>query len=248
MVIHFLLLILTACQVLLITSQINKFSRTQERFIYNMFIDGSDKRDKDYKRFIYLFTIDEIREQLRYSINNYFSLKSKSLEVVEYPNQMQSIMEINYLNNIDELNRNKPLYYKIDNATLGPFDLPDSELKTFINDIVQFRLNYTYTTYVPYAYTANYDCNVWDIDQYYDFSSRAHFITSIDIVRKPCDKEKYDITYFDVFINKLLWIHVLIVIFAFISLIFSWNYIQNISSLYMRAKTKHKAKKVSIFS
>jgi hypothetical protein len=212
-----------------------------------MFIDNSDKRDKDYKRFVYMFTIDEIRDQLKFSIDNYFNLKSKSLEIVQYPHPMQSIMEISYMNNNDEINKNKPLYYKIDNTTLGPFDQPNDEVKTFLNDIVQFRLNFTYTTYVPYAYTANYDCKVWDIDQYYDFSSRAHFISYIDIVKKPCENEKYDITYLDIFINKLLWIHVLVIVFAMISLVISWNYIQNISSMYMRAKTKHKAKKVRLY-
>jgi hypothetical protein len=242
MVTHFLLLILTACQVLLITAEINKYSRTQERFIYNMFIDNSDKRDIDFKRFSYLFTIDEIRNQLKYSLDNFYNLRSKSLEKVEYPAVMYSIMELNYIDNANTHNNiEKPLYYKIDNTTLGPFDLTNDEVKVFLNDVTQFRLNYTFMTYVPFSYTNNYDCNVWDIDQYFDFTSRAHFICSIDIVRKSCGNESYDITYWDTFINKLLWIHVLVVIVAFISLYFSWDYIQNLASHYMRAKTKHRA-------
>ena len=48
------------------------------------------------------------------------------------------------------------------------------------------------------------------------------------------------------FINKLLWIHLIVIALATISLIMTWNYIRNIASMYMRVKSKYGPKKVKI--
>jgi hypothetical protein len=239
----FLLLIFTSCQVLLITNETNKYSRTQERFLYNIFIDESDKRDTDYKRQVYLYTVPEIRQHLNSSINNYYSLKTKSLEKVEYPQNMYSVMEVSYLTM--EGGAEREYFFKVDNTTLGPFDKPDEEVKKFLNGIIDLRMNYTFKTYVPYYYNNNFECSLWNLVQTYDFTSRAHFIAKLDMDREACaDITPTNVTHFNLFVNKLLWIHIIVIALATWSMIMTWNYIKDIASMYVRVKSKHKVKKV----
>ncbi len=84
---------------MLIVSEKNNFSRSQEHLIYNMFLDQSDKRDVDYSKKVYLYRLDEIRSHVNNSFNNFLNIKEKSLELVEYTNDdLFSILEFSYLN------------------------------------------------------------------------------------------------------------------------------------------------------
>ncbi len=69
MIVHLLLVIFTISQCLLIINKITNYSRAQERGLYNIFIDDSDKLDDDYPRNIYLFSIDEVKSHITNSIN-----------------------------------------------------------------------------------------------------------------------------------------------------------------------------------
>lgn len=96
---HILLVIFTTCQIILIVGEKNNFSRSQEHLIYNMFLDQSDKRDVDYSKKVYLYSLEEIRNHVNDSLNNFFSIKEKSLELVEFTNDdLFSILEFSYLN------------------------------------------------------------------------------------------------------------------------------------------------------
>lgn len=282
MVVHLLLVIFTTCQAILIVAEANKYSRSQERFLYNMFIDTSDKRAMDFNRITYLYSIDEIRNHLNQSITNFYGLKTKSLEIVKFNSPSPVVqMEFRYIDNnkiqrqiredeisddnyitfnqTDKSNESafdttnygpiqlrkaikKRFEYVVNNQTLGPFDYPDDDVKEFLNDVVEFRLNYTLRTYVPYFYNNNYDCNLWSINQVYSFASRGHFVVRLNIFRLACADLTANHSYTDLFINKLLWIHLIVLILAIISLILTWNYIQWIGSLYMKVKSKHKQK------
>jgi hypothetical protein len=208
-----------------------------------MFIDDSDKRDTDYKRQVYLYTVPDIRQHLKSSIDNYYSLKTKSLEKVEYPQNMYSIMEVSYLTMVGD--KTRQYFFKVDNSTLGPFDETDDDVKIFLNGVLDFRMNYTFKTYVPYYYNNNFDCSLWNVIQTYDFTSRAHFITKLDMSRESClDLSPSNVTHLNLFVNKLLWIHIVVIALATWSMIMTWNYIKDIASMYVRVKSKHKAKKV----
>jgi hypothetical protein len=54
--------------------------------------------------------------------------------------------------------------------------------------------------------------------------------------------DRSNLSYINVFINRLMWIHILVIIFAFISLMLTWKYIYKISKLYWRVKSKVKTK------
>jgi hypothetical protein len=68
-IISILLIIFTICQAVQIVNQITTYDRKQIRGIYNLFIDDSDKTDPDYNRIVYLFSVEELRNHLKLSIN-----------------------------------------------------------------------------------------------------------------------------------------------------------------------------------
>lgn len=266
MIVHILLVIFTTFQVVLIVGETNKISRSQERLFYNMFIDDSDKRSLDYDRMTYLFSVDDVREHVRTSIKNFYSLNTKSLEIVKFIDENPYVLlQVDYIddneiekyslqreygiddkNSIQKKNYAIPRYfsYKIDNATLGPFEYKHDDVKEFLNDVVDFKLNYTLKTYVPFYYNNNYDCNLWWITQIYNYANRGHFVVKLNIIKKACADFTGNHSYLDIFINKLLWLHLIVFILAVLSLIMTWNYIQSIASLYIRVKSKYKQKKL----
>jgi len=269
MIVHLLLVIFTTLQVVLIVAETNKISRTHERFLYNMFIDDSDKRSMDYNRMAYLFSVDDVKTHVGNSLRNFYSLNTKSLEIINYTEENPFLLlEVNYIDNkeiekltktydieynySDELGRSlrkkyaikKDFSYVLNNSTLGPFDYPHDDVKEFLNDVIDFKLNYTLKTYVPFYYNNNYDCSLWWISQIYNFATRGHFVVKLDITKKACENLTGNHSFVDLFINKLHWIHLVVFLLAILSLIMTWNYIQSIASLYIRVKSKHKQKKL----
>jgi hypothetical protein len=300
MIVHLLLVIFTTCQAVLIVAEHNKYSRSQERFLYNMFIDSDDKRQVDYNRVAYLYSVEDVKNHVRGSVNNFYGLKAKSLEIVQFTDADPFLrMEFGYIDNdrvkkmiksreegapvpglkllegsqksLSELDSNilppqhtnigepnsntnpnslfirnnvipKKFDYKITNTSLGPFDYPEDDVKEFLNDVVEFRLNYTLKTYVPYYYSNNYDCNFWSVTQFYNFAQRAHFNVRLSVNRLACPDYTDGHSYADLFVNKLLWVHVIVLFLAIVSLILTWNYISWVAGVYMKVKFKHKQK------
>lgn len=69
MVVHIVLVIFTIIQCVLIINKTTDYSRAQERGLYNVFIDDSDKLDADYNRNIYLYSVEELKNHISNSIN-----------------------------------------------------------------------------------------------------------------------------------------------------------------------------------
>ena len=108
MVMHIALVIATTTQVniilkkaILTLSNTSNYARAQERLLYSLFIDpGADKTDLDYKRFIYLFSIGDLRDHLKTSIQNYYKMRENSLQNITYPDDEGSLyitLELKYL-------------------------------------------------------------------------------------------------------------------------------------------------------
>jgi hypothetical protein len=131
-------------------------------------------------------------------------------------------------------------FYKINNSTLGPFDYDDEYVKQFLNAIVNFKINYTLYSNYAYLYADNTECMEWIIMQTFDFSSRSHFICSVDFTNRGCGHLTRSITFTENFVNRLFWIHIIVIILAVLSLILIWRSISYLISLYMRVKLRRK--------
>jgi hypothetical protein len=71
LIFHTSLLVLTTLQVLLIVTNQTEATRLQEHLFYNLFLEESNKAVDDFDRFVYLFTVPEIKDHMRWSINVY---------------------------------------------------------------------------------------------------------------------------------------------------------------------------------
>lgn len=147
------------------------YTRAQERIIYNLFIEKSPKNQIDFARYIYLYTVKDLKEHLNTSVHNFYNLKQNFLENVQYVDKkMEVIMELSYIDNtlIKKTvggSIKREIFYTINNTTLGPFDKNDIDVKLFLNDVLEFKLNYRFQTFVPHFYHNNYDCIFW-VDNY----------------------------------------------------------------------------------
>lgn len=145
-------------------------------------------------------------------------------------------MEIAYLNTADKQSKSNFLYY-LNSTYLGPFEYPNNELKSFVKHISSFQLIYNFRTLVPYQNFLNFECYHWTITQDYSFDQRAHFILNLVTKKRNCqDKNITNVSGFAVFIEKLLWIHVLVFILAFASFVLTWKYVYKIAKMYWRIK------------
>ncbi len=261
MVIHILLVIATTVQAIMTISERTQYTRSQERILYNMFISDSDKTDVDFARKTYLFSVSDLRDHLNNSVNNYYSFQSDSLEIVEYPNEksFSSFKDDNHIYHADKEqlyvnmfisyyftkagdSADKQYYFRVNQTSLGPFDQDDKELKAFLNSVKNFVLEYRFKTYVPFFFGDNFECFKWKVIQNYDFIHRAHFVASLNIYRSSCT-DKTDLTFGQYFINQFMWLHMLIIVLAFSSLMLTWKHFYKMAKIYWRLKRKSKEKR-----
>ncbi len=148
------------------------YSRAQERLLYNLFIDDGDKTDMDFKRFTYIFSVNDLRDHVNKSVQNYYDMRENSLQNITYPKDDGSFyitLEVNYIQkNISFYNhheiKNNISYqnvYQINRYNLGPFEASDDNLKSYINNIVDFQLVYTFITEVSFYKYDKFECFKW---------------------------------------------------------------------------------------
>jgi hypothetical protein len=108
-----------------------------------------------------------MREHVRISVHNFYAMEKASLELIEYPEQLKKSVELDvtYIDNSkipnNLLNIPRNFTYYVNSTYLGPFEHPDSDLKSFLNTVTEFRINYSLKTMVPFYYENNYECFHW---------------------------------------------------------------------------------------
>lgn len=68
MILHFLLVIGTSAQAILIINGTTQYTRAQERIFYDNFVGEIDKTALDYDRYAYIFNIQELRDSVKSSV------------------------------------------------------------------------------------------------------------------------------------------------------------------------------------
>jgi hypothetical protein len=246
MIIHILLVLVTTSQGIMTIAETTQYTRAQERLFYNFFVADSDRTIVDYSRKTYLYSVDQIRDHLRISVNNFYKIKSESLEQIEYiEGHNQLAMQFSYLDKKLIGNQGKiprEFVYKVDNTTLGPFDYANEDVKYFLNSVYAFNMNYTLKTYIPFYYGDHFECFHWKILQKYNFVHRAHFIVTLDIKRNVC-VDKSTMSMWDYFINRMMWVHMIVIFLAGTSLILTWKHVYKMAKIYWRLKRVQKLTK-----
>jgi hypothetical protein len=261
-----LLVIFTICQSVIIMNRITSYNRAHIRTLYNLFLDNGDKTDCDFHKLVYLYSIEELRNQIKSSVDNYYNIHQLTMDPMEYPNANPSpVLELKYIDNKliknnghlanHKLSENlltltdstqfldRKFFYKLNQTSLGPFDYTDNVLKEFLNDVQDFKVNYTLISKYPYIYEDNFECNVWNIYQIYSFQSRGHFVMSLDIHSEACRESFQVISWWENFNNKLLYVHLVVIILSVSSIYLISKSMYILIKMYMEAKNRLKKKK-----
>ena len=242
MIIHILIVIFTTIQVILLISNNNIYSRSQENFIYNLFVSQGDELSKDKN----LYSVHEVKKHVINSIDSYFNLDDNSLEMIkDIDDNTEIFMDVAFLSIKDKLLKHKNVsfleYYTLTKDNYGPFNQDSKKLSLFLKSISSFTLNFTLEMYIPNDHTNTLDCSKWNINQIYNFKSRGFFKVTLDLQKKQCKtiilKKSSSLLFF---LDSLSWVHLIVLILANFSLYYTWNYIGNMASLFIRVREKNK--------
>ena len=221
MVIQVMLILSISIQALIIINTTTDYCRCQERVFYENFISDSEKEEPDYARTAYLYSVEQLSEHLQSSLDNYFDFADNSLEKLNYTVTEGALsdveMLVEYASEIDP--KVFPTVYQVSTDNLGPFDnskFSEHDIKEYIKLINKFQLKYKFNTYVPIYFQEHRECFGWEIYQTYDLSFRAHFKVELDIQRTVCTDET-ELTYWVIFLARLAWIHVLVIVLSVIN-------------------------------
>ena len=86
-ILNIFLVFLTTTQVILVDSSTTSYTRAEERFFHEQFIDRGEKYEKQFPLKKYIYTIDELKEHVSNSVNKFYNLSNLSLENVTYPSK-----------------------------------------------------------------------------------------------------------------------------------------------------------------
>ena len=235
------LVILTTAQVLLVDSSTTSYSRAEERFFHEQFIAQGEKYEKTFPLKKYIYTINELKDHVSNSVNNFYNLTNISLENVTYPSKKNylplNFTYYNYFYN-DSSNIYYQNYFNITKNDLGPFsDTNDTKLLNMLKIIKFFTIDYSIRTFAPYNFGDYFECFIWDIIQKYNFEERNHFIVTLNIKRGACEDKSY--SKFG-FIKGSYWIHVIVLLFSSINLYLTSISIYHRYKYYYALKMKYK--------
>ena len=233
LVIHILVLVFNTLQATLILSEFSDYYRAQELSFFQFLISDDNKEKQDFAKQKYLYTIDDLQDQINNSI--IFMLNANATffnEIIYVDDKYEGIernnfdMNVEYKMNITEINTNEykmpiKLHYQISEEDFGPFNdtYEDEDIKNYLNVLKKFEIVYNFKIYVSQYYKEYEECFIWKVKQIYDFSKNAHFVVSLDIEHEQCIERTPFRRSFVMMISHL-WIHFIVIILATISALF----------------------------
>ena len=240
-ILNIFLVFLTTTQVILVDSSTTSYTRAEERFFHEQFIDQGEKYEKNFPLKKYIYTIDELKEHVSNSVNKFYNLSNLSLENVTYPSK-KNYLPLNFTYYNYFFNHSSNIYYQnyfnITKDNLGPFSYTNQSILLNMLKIIKFfTIDYSIRTFAPYNFGDYFECFIWDIIQKYNFEERNHFIVTLNIKRGACEDQSY--SKFG-FIKGSYWIHVFVLFFSLINLYLTSISIYHSYKFYYTLKMKYK--------
>ena len=201
MIIHIVLLVLNTLQVTIILSGFNEYFRAQEKSFINALISESPKEARDYPKVKYLYTIQELKEHIKDSVEKMRNKGQTFFNNITYVHENGTEyeagffkMEVEYKSNLTEMkqedyNITLKKTYSISEDDLGPFRYEDEDIKKYIDSIYLFSIEYNLKIYFTRYFKEYQDCFIWNIIQTYDFTRSAHFTVSLLISNLQCEEK-----------------------------------------------------------
>ena len=201
MIIHIVLLVLNTLQVTIILSGFNEYFRAQEKSFINALISESPKEARDYPKVKYLYTIQELKEHIKDSVEKMRNKGQTFFNNITYVHENGTEyeagffkMEVEYKSNLTEMkqedyNITLKKTYSISEDDLGPFSYEEEDIKNYIDSIYLFSIEYNLKIYFTRYFKEYQDCFIWNIIQTYDFTRSAHFTVSLLISNLQCEEK-----------------------------------------------------------
>jgi hypothetical protein len=201
MIIHIVLLVLNTLQVTIILSGFNEYFRAQEKSFINALISDSPKEARDYPKVKYLYTIQELKEHIKDSVEKMRNIGQTFFNNITYVHENGTEyeagffkMEVEYKSNLTEMkqedyNITLKKTYSISEDDLGPFSYEEEDIKKYIDSIYLFSIEYNLKIYFTRYFKEYQDCFIWNIIQTYDFTRSAHFTVSLLISNLQCEEK-----------------------------------------------------------
>jgi hypothetical protein len=256
LLIHFIVLVLSTAQILLIINYTGSYSRSAMRVFFKNFMNDEmalNELDINNKQFFY--DLDEFRQHVNDSVNNYYDLgESTSIDKYEYlyfENEAteELIQESPRLSAYFIRNDNRkivPEYsYNLTAEDLGPFEWDDEELRMFISNTTNIKLQYQIKHCIPSESTTPFDCFKWIITQDFDYSSRNHITEKLSFekhylnILTSNDKAGSNPS----FLSTYIWLNILNIVFALYSLILHILHFKQIQQMYTKMRKRYKIMK-----
>ena len=168
MVIHIALLIVVTAQIILVIDSSGSYSRSEQAFFYRMFLnDELGLEDVDFEKVRYFFTIGEVKDFVKKSVEDYFGLEdADTLErytlptIVNETTQEEGPAPVNldvFFRRGHSRQNHQNLTYDIFEDNLGPFAYSDEDFRDFVSNSTHFRLLYRLDNLVPSISLQNFD-------------------------------------------------------------------------------------------
>ena len=163
-------------------SKENELGRYFKHFVYEMFLpldDDNDAKDKTgftYQQHLYIYNLEQLKEVINTTINNYYEIEDIAIENISYINKNEEseipppLMYVNYLNDKMEEIPGKLFFYLYKND-FGPLN-DEIDAKIFINNITSFKILYFLkATFPSKTREKESSTRCYEIEQVYSFES-----------------------------------------------------------------------------
>jgi len=150
--IHIIVLVLSTAQILLIVNYTGAYARSAQRVWLKQFFDEEielSELDYDYQKFLY--QLDELREVVHDSVENYYEIGSEESTTVEryehFTNDVGIVpprLSAYYIRGEGRDFFNDTMEYDLFEDNLGPFDDESPiNFRNFISNITHIKIEYT---------------------------------------------------------------------------------------------------------
>lgn len=252
MLINVVLAISTTTQILIVIGSTTSYTRAEERFFHEQFVTEPENSTVEYPKKTYIYTVNDLKNHVIDSIDNYYKIGDISLENLTYTtplNETQIPMQIFYINTYYNISNKKKYdkYFILKDKEYGPFDEAfDNELlKEMIKSMKYFTLSYTLKSYVPFNFADYSECFIWNLEQVYSFEQRSHFSVTLNINRETCPDEQ-EVSPTGVtsqshsIIKSFFWIHVIVAVLSLINMIITLRYLFINAKIYWHIKSTYR--------
>ena len=225
----------------------NEEGRYFKHFLYEMFLpldednDDNDKTKFEYQTHLYIYNLDQLKDIINISLNNYYDIENIAIDNIEYVTKNEENeapppeMHINYLNDkIKEIPGNLTFY--LNKNDFGPLN-DEINAKIFINNITSFKILYNLKTIIPNKKVKDEDKYIcYKIEQVYSFESLANIDLYLNYNKNKCPNTN---TGFEV--NSVL-VEIIIIILCIICLVLNIIHIIKRYKYYWIHKKKEEKK------